>query len=172
MAKRIMSKQEKMKAEAVKRMRMLQLDEKIIKNFEKRDLLCCSWNISKHIKSPKVDVYLLDKDSIDKEGVKPSWSAFVKDIHKLVSDYEKRTNNLVYHVILGSFEKLPGIVETLLFVSQDEEDWGMENAVLKPKKDDEGTLYCVPFAFSRSFMAEEAGSVWLKYLNGSLYRFA
>lgn len=150
---------------------MLQLDEKIIEHFEKRELLCCSWNLSKHMKSPRIHVYLLDKDSIDKEGVERSWALFVEDICKLVSDYEKRTNNLVYHVILGSVENLPGTVETLLFVSPNEEDWDIETAVLKPKKDDEGTLYCVPFAFSRSFMAEETGSVWIKYLNGSLYRF-
>lgn len=95
---------EKMKKEAVKRMKMLRILPQTIKEFETDDVV----NESEGIGA----LYWLNED--EKEMVK---------------EFEKEFGGVVYHVI-HSFTEF-GELYALLYVSQYEEEWECDNESLK-----------------------------------------
>lgn len=90
---------EDMKIEAMKRMRKLGLFAYVIKEFKDDDILNLSENGGY--------LYWLDENQ-----------------KKIVEDFEKKSGNVVYHVI-RSFTSI-GEMLSLLIVSKDEEDWEMD----------------------------------------------
>ena len=94
---------EKQKAEALHRMRMLQLMPNVIKDFEKKNKVYYSErqnNIFNAI------LYWVDNE---------------KKYVDLVNEFEKKHNALVYHCQLTHMEF--GDCLSLLYVSQNEEEW-------------------------------------------------
>jgi len=90
---------EDMKIEAMKRMRKLGLFSQVIKEFKEDDMLNLSENGGY--------LYWLDENQ-----------------KKIVEDFEKKSGNVVYHVI-RSFTYI-GEMLSLLIVPKDEEDWEMD----------------------------------------------
>lgn len=98
---------EQMKAEAVERMKMLELLPTAIREFENEDKI----NFS-------VDgiLFWLDEEK-----------------QQLVKDFEKQTGGLVYHVIWGKYKVGADVVTmtSLLYVSEHEEEWELEREDIK-----------------------------------------
>ena len=100
----LLSKKE-MKKEAIKRMKILQLHQNVLDDFMNENKLNKS-------DSPLGSLYWLDEEEI-----------------KIVKDFEKRHNVLVYHVI-HTFSNL-GETYELLFVTTEKEEWENERRDLK-----------------------------------------
>ena len=100
----LLSKKE-MKKEAIKRMKILQLHQNVLDDFMNENKLNKS-------DSPLGSLYWLDEEEI-----------------KIVKDFEKRHNALVYHVI-HTFSNL-GETYELLFVTTEKEEWENEKRDLK-----------------------------------------
>lgn len=100
----LLSKKE-MKKEAIKRMKILQLHQNVLDDFMNENKLNKS-------DSPLGSLYWLDEEEI-----------------KIVKDFEKRHNVLVYHVI-HTFSNL-GETYELLFVATEKEEWENEKRDLK-----------------------------------------
>ncbi len=100
----LLSKKE-MKKEAIKRMKILQLHQNVLDDFMNENKLNKS-------DSPLGSLYWLDEEEI-----------------KIVKDFEKRHNVLVYHVI-HTFSNL-GETYELLFVTTEKEEWENEKRDLK-----------------------------------------
>lgn len=96
---------EMMKEEAIKRMKILQLHQNVLNDFMNENKLNKS-------DSPLSSLYWLDEEEI-----------------KIVKDFEKRHNVLVYHVI-HTFSNL-GETYELLFVTTEKEEWENEKRDLK-----------------------------------------
>lgn len=96
---------EMMKEEAIKRMKILQLHQNVLDDFMNENKLNKS-------DSPLGSLYWLDEEEI-----------------KIVKDFEKRHNALVYHVI-HTFSNL-GETYELLFVTTEKEEWENEKRDLK-----------------------------------------
>lgn len=96
---------EMMKEEAIKRMKILQLHQNVLDDFMNENKLNKS-------DSPLGSLYWLDEEEI-----------------KIVKDFEKRHNVLVYHVI-HTFSNL-GETYELLFVTTEKEEWENEKRDLK-----------------------------------------
>lgn len=98
---------EQMKAEAVERMKMLELLPTAIREFENEDKI----NFS-------VDgiLFWLDEEK-----------------QQLVKDFEEQTGGLVYHVIWGKYKVGADVVTmtSLLYVSAHEEEWELEREDVK-----------------------------------------
>lgn len=90
---------ERQKAEAVKRMRKLGIMEQPIKEFEEKGKLNLSENGG--------FLYWLNEEE-----------------QKMVDDFEKENNSLVYHVIKARFEF--GLTYSLLYVSEYVDEWIMD----------------------------------------------
>lgn len=95
---------EKQKTEAIERMRLLKLDEGVIKEFEEE---------SKLNKSESVGyLYWLNDEE-----------------KKMVEEWEEETGNLVYHVRFD--ETQIGPLYSLFYVSKHEEEWEMDREDIK-----------------------------------------
>lgn len=93
------------KAEAIKRMKTLGIFNETIKQFEKEDLVSCS-------EPPMGANYWLDEDQ-----------------QKIVKAFEEEHNTLVYFVVRSYTEF--GKMDALLYVSDYEEEWEMDNNDIK-----------------------------------------
>lgn len=94
---------EKQKAEALKRMRMLNLMSNVIKDFEKKN-----------------KVYYSERQNNIFNAIL-YWVDNKKEYVDLVNEFEKKHNALVYHCQLTHMEF--GDCLSLLYVSQNEEEW-------------------------------------------------
>ncbi len=90
---------ERQKAEAVKRMKKLGIMEQLIKEFEEEGKLNLSENGGL--------LYWLNEEE-----------------QKMVDDFEKEHNGLVYHVVKTRFEF--GMTYALLYVSEYVDEWAMD----------------------------------------------
>jgi hypothetical protein len=95
---------EKMKNEALERMKSLKLHENVICEFEKEDKLNKSFAFG-------ILYWLTEEEK------------------QLVKEWEEETGNLVYHVIENQFEF--GHCYSLLYVSKYEEEWEMDRDLIK-----------------------------------------
>lgn len=134
------------KTEALLRMKMLDLSENVIKDFEEEGRVYYSERIN-----PTFDgiLYWLDN--------KETWQKFV-------SDFEKEYNALVYHAQLSHL--VFGDCLSLLFVSNYPEEWDVD------KKDLENSL---PFVYVWNMTdteLSEFGTIGLKPKNGGVTRIA
>ena len=93
------------KAEAIKRMKVLDIFNETIKQFEKEDLVSCS-------EPPLGANYWLDEEQ-----------------QKLVKEFEEENNALVYFVVRSYTEF--GKMDAFLYVSDYEEEWEMDNKDIK-----------------------------------------
>ena len=93
------------KAEAIKRMKVLDIFNETIKQFEKEDLVSCS-------EPPLGANYWLDEEQ-----------------QKLVKEFEEENNALVYFVVRSYTEF--GKMDAFLYVSDYEEEWEMDNEDIK-----------------------------------------
>lgn len=136
-----MMKRETMKAEAIERMKLLDIFPQAIKDFEERDVLNES-------EGDFGSLYWLDDDE-----------------KKLVNEYEKRTGYLVYHVI-HSLTNI-GELYSLLYVSPFREDWKYEKAEMKQ----DGLIYLTAYVHNKSMPdCSEAGSISARRVFGGLVR--
>ena len=94
-----------MKAEAVKRMRLIGIFPQTVKQFEKEDL------VSESV-APCGACYWLNDEQM-----------------KRVQQFEEKNNALVYHVIHGRTNF--GELENYLYVSHYPEEWGADRDLLK-----------------------------------------
>ena len=129
---------EMMKEEAIKRMKILQLHKNVLDDFMNENKLNNS-------DSPLGSLYWLDEEEI-----------------KIVKDFEKRHNVLVYHVI-HTFSNL-GETYELLFVTTEKEEWEDERNDLKNG-----------FAFAQVIVTDydpnsEMGFIGVEPKNGGLIR--
>ena len=137
---------EKQKAEAIKRMKALKLMPQVIKDFEKKDKVYYSERQNAFFNAV---LYWLDNE---------------KRYVDLVKEFEKKHNALVYHCQLTHLEF--GDCLTLLYVSDTEEEWPMDNRLLS-----EG----YPMAYVYNLDDEtcsEFGSVGIKPSMGGVARTA
>ena len=128
----------KMKKEAIKRMKILQLHQNVLDDFMNENKLNKS-------DSPLGSLYWLDEEEI-----------------KIVKDFEKRHNVLVYHVI-HTFSNL-GETYELLFVTTEKEEWENERRDLKNG-----------FAFAQVIVIDydpnsEMGYIGVESKNGGIVR--
>lgn len=93
------------KAEAINRMKTLDIFNETIKQFEKEDLVSCS-------EPPLGANYWLDEEQ-----------------QKLVKAFEEENNALVYFVVRSYTEF--GKMDAFLYVSDYEEEWEMDNEDIK-----------------------------------------
>ena len=133
----LLSKKE-MKKEAIKRMKILQLHQNVLDDFMNENKLNKS-------DSPLGSLYWLDEEEI-----------------KIVKDFEKRHNVLVYHVI-HTFSNL-GETYELLFVTTEKEEWENEKRDLKNG-----------FAFAQVIVIDydpnsEMGYIGVESKNGGIVR--
>lgn len=129
---------EMMKEEAIKRMKILQLHQNVLDDFMNENKLNKS-------DSPLGSLYWLDEEEI-----------------KIVKDFEKRHNALVYHVI-HTFSNL-GETYELLFVTTEKEEWENEKRDLKNG-----------FAFAQVIVIDydpnsEMGYIGVESKNGGIVR--
>lgn len=129
---------EMMKEEAIKRMKILQLHQNVLDDFMNENKLNKS-------DSPLGSLYWLDEEEI-----------------KIVKDFEKRHNVLVYHVI-HTFSNL-GETYELLFVTTEKEEWENEKRDLKNG-----------FAFAQAIVIDydpnsEMGYIGVESKNGGIVR--
>lgn len=127
-----------MKEEAVKRMKILQLHQNVLDDFINENKLNKS-------DSPLGSLYWLDKEE-----------------QKIVKDFEKKFNVIVYH-ILHTFSNL-GETYELLFVTTEKEEWENEKRDLKNG-----------FAYAQVEVLDytpnsEAGFIGVESKNGGLIR--
>ena len=127
-----------MKKEAIKRMKILQLHQNVLDDFMNENKLNKS-------DSPLASLYWLDEEEI-----------------KIVKDFEKRHNVLVYHVI-HTFSNL-GETYELLFVTTEKEEWENEKRDLKNG-----------FAFAQVIVIDydpnsEMGYIGVESKNGGIVR--
>lgn len=127
-----------MKEEAIKRMKILQLHQNVLDDFMNESKLNKS-------DSPLGSLYWLDEEEI-----------------KIVKDFEKRHNVLVYHVI-HTFSNL-GETYELLFVTTEKEEWENEKRDLKNG-----------FAFAQVIVIDydpnsEMGYIGVESKNGGIVR--
>lgn len=128
------------KAEALKRMKALGIFNETIKQFEKEDLVSCS--------EPPMgaNFWLYDEQKA------------------MVDAFEKENNALVYFVI-RSYTQF-GKLDTLLFVSDYQDEWEMDNDAIKDG---------FPFAYVYNYDIpefSEFGSVGVEQRFGGLIRIA
>ena len=102
---------EKQKAEALQRMRMLQLMPQVIKDFEKNNKVYYSERQNAFFNAI---LYWLDNDE-----------RYVK----IINEFEKKHNCLVYHCQLTHMEF--GDLLSLLYVSENEEEWEQDKQDLR-----------------------------------------
>lgn len=129
------------KEEALKRMAKLHLHKDCVKAFKEDNIVWMSEDIGY--------IYTLSDEHM-----------------KLIQDWEKETNNLVYHVI-HNFTNF-GELLTILYVSQYTEEWEMDRA------DIENSIYPVtPLAYVMNLTDEfcsEYGRVGVRSSIGGLVR--
>lgn len=102
----------KQKAEALERMKMLQLYDPVLEEFEENNTLYLSENLG----------------SIFKAFLYWASNSTYPGLMDEVRRFEERTGYLVYHVQLSHLNI--GDCYSLFFVSTHEEDWGQEKAAL------------------------------------------
>lgn len=127
----------KQKQEAIERMNMLKLSNNIIREFEKEGIINLSENGGY--------LYWLNGEQ-----------------QEMVDEFEREHNAVVYHII-HNFTQF-GELYTLLYVSEDEEEWGYDRDDLK-----EG----YPIAYVKNATDDwcsEFGSVGIKPQFGGLIR--
>ena len=129
---------EMMKEEAIKRMKILQLHQNVLDNFMNENKLNKS-------DSPFGSLYWLDEEEI-----------------KIVKDFEKRHNVLLY-LVIHTFSNL-GETYELLFVTTEKEEWENEKRDLKNG-----------FAFAQVIVIDydpnsEMGYIGVESKNGGIVR--
>lgn len=142
------------RVQAVKRMRKLDLRPEIIENFEDDKKLYRSENFRIGANDGKryAVVYSLRADETE-----------------MVRKWEKRTGNLVYHVILNKMEF--GTCYSFLYVSSNPEDWKDDMRDLETWEDD--SLY--PLVYVMNIDDEhcsEYGTIGIRPDRGGLLRTA
>ena len=138
-----MANREEMKKEAIKRMEMLKILPQTIKEFQREG----------KINKSTYGGILFWLDDEEK---------------KIVEDFEKNHDCIVYHVIKGSYKMPFGeIMECfdMLYVSNDDEEWAMDRSDIK----NDGYMYVYSIS---NFCEGEYGSITVKPLNGGLARTA
>lgn len=141
-----MTLKEKQKQEALKRMQMLQLMNEVRNDFKKTGRVYYSERQNSMFNAV---LYWLDNNP---------------EYVKIVKDFEKKHNALVYHCQLTHFEF--GSCLSLLYVSGEEDEWQMEN-------DDLSEGY--PLAYVVSLDNEsysEFGSIGVRPSMGGIVRTA
>ena len=129
---------EKKKAEAIKRMKAFKIFPETIKQFKTYGLVSCS-------EPPIGGKYCLD----DKQK-------------KVVEEFEREHDALVYFVV-SSFTEF-GKLDALLYVSDYEEEWEMDNEDIKDG---------YPLSYVHNYDAtwcSEFGSIAVKGISGGLVR--
>ena len=129
---------QKQKHEAIKRMKQLELYKKAIEEFEDDDVLNRSDN--------GILFWLIDEEK------------------RLVSKFEKEYDAVVYHVIRNNTSF--GVLLSLLYVSNDEEEWEMDREDIK-----EGTPIAYVYNLDEP-MFSEFGSIEIVNRFGGLVRTA
>lgn len=128
------------KAEAIKRMKALDIYDETIRQFEKENLVSCS-------EPPMGANYWLDDEQLE-----------------IVKAFEQEHNALVYFVI-RSYTQF-GRMDSILYVSDYEEEWEMDNADIKDG---------YALAYVHNYDAEdcsEFGSIGMQSRFGGLVRIA
>ena len=126
--------------EAIKRLNLLKIDSRVVESFVEDNVV---------LMSDMGDEVICELD--DEEKV-------------LISDWEKNTGNVVYHVIKDF--SLKGCFYCIFYVSQYEEEWDMDIRYLKQQN---------PIIYVMNIITEEYseyGSILFKEKDGVLLRTA
>lgn len=137
--------EDRMKAEAVKRMKALRIMPNVIRDFENGTL-----NYS-------------ERQNAFFDGIL-YWIDNVPEFRKAVDDYQKRTGSLVYHAQLS--HTTMGDMLSLLYVSRDEAQWARDMADIR-----EGYAYCYVCNMDCPDFSEH-GTIGIKPKNGGVTRTA
>ena len=129
---------EKMKQEAIERMKMLKLSNSCIKAFQRGEV----W---------------------ESEGIGALYD-LTEEEQKIVNDFEKKNNGLVYHVIHNMTQF--GELYSLLFVGKHEEEWQMD------RQDIEENIVFAYVYNKTDDWCSEFGSIMVKPSIGGLIRIS
>lgn len=134
---------EMQKQEAVRRMKTLKLSSSVIKDFEKEDV-----------------VYYSERQNRVFDGIL-YWISNEDNFVKIVSDFEKEFNALVYHAQLSHTEF--GDLLALLYVSSHQSEWESD---LYDLMTGEAIAYVVNVEYNEG----ELGSIGVAPCNGGISR--
>lgn len=138
-----MTLREKQKAEALKRLELLNINEGVIEVFKKHENVCVSLRIE-GINSIEIPFYLNEK------------------MDNQIKEFEMKHHALVYHTELSNFEF--GTCLTLLFVSSDEHQWEQDRIDLSNNE-----AYC--FVINESCLdCSEFGYCGFEKIDGTIKR--
>ncbi|MBO0423407.1 hypothetical protein [Enterococcus plantarum] len=144
-----MNTNEKIKNEAIKRMRQLDLYEEAINKFIQSGTV---------FKSERTNLSILGIGS----SVIGTIYELSNEQKKCISDFEKEYDSMVYHVIETNTEF--GLVNDLLYVSNNTDQWEMEQEDLSYKTP---CVYCVNTTYPDY---SEFGSIAIQSSGGGLIR--
>lgn len=146
---------EEMRAEGVKRMKLLNMIPQTIKEFEHGEHINYSERVRFGSKTQSGILYWLDDNMTER-----------------VKAFEKKYNSMVYHAI-HSFTNF-GEMLALLYVSSDVEEWEDDVSDLKEKVEDyKGIKFYNPFAYVINMTDEdcsEFGRIGIVPANGGIER--
>ena len=128
---------EDMKAEALERMKLLQLHANAIREFR-------------------------DEDKLNLSGVCGALYWLSDEQKKLVRDWEKKTGNLVYHVIHGYYDEDEML--NLLYISRDKSEWTRDRENIA---DEEILAYVVNLSYG---YGSEYGYIGIRPVFGGVVR--
>lgn len=143
----------KLKMEAIERMKLVNLDSSVVKEFENENKLSCSNSINIIFsKVPNSPFKLTDLEPITNE------------MKKMVSKFEARSKScLVYHVIYS--ETSFGVLYNLLYIDlEQEEHWNIEREDMK-----NGLVFSYVENITNPQFSEY-GSIAVKEIAGALIR--
>lgn len=141
-----MNKENKMKQEAIKRLKMLDLNSNVLSDFANDEVVY----ISEHQKIMGLDAGIL------------FWAN--DEQMNYIREFEEKNGVLVYHAILTPF--IYGKCLSLLYVSKYEEEWELEKSALR-----NGRIPSYVYNLSNPNYSE-AGMISIKKAAGGLIRTA
>ena len=133
---------ETMKAEAIKRMKELNILPQVIEEFEKEDKLELSERLNSRFPAA---LY---------------WTSNYEGLDEKIKEFEDRFNSLVYHVILTHTEF--GDMYAMLYVSKYEEEWEDDWEMLTDEKSTYANVW--------NGDIEEIGSIGIRPAMGGVER--
>lgn len=137
------------KQEAIKRLKLLKLLPEVIKDFEKNNR-----------------VYYSERQNKIFDGILYEVNQN-PEFKRIIKEFEEKKNAIVYHAQLTRFEF--GLCLSLLFVSEDEEEWEFEIEELTP--DENKIMYPIAYCINLDNPDfSEYGTIGIKSLNGGISR--
>lgn len=137
---------EEIKQEVLERMKILNLEEKVIRRFKEENTLCKSMEIH------------TSKEIVIR-------TRYIRDNEKeIINQFENETNLFVYHII-KSFNNVETIFD-LLYISQNKEEWEKEKEELKNGSTKSNTIKVI----DNKIISSEIKTIGIKSILGGVVK--